>query len=50
MTLGPAGQAIALCNSADLVNSGLAVPFDVMYCGQTCYAFAIRYADRSMPT
>jgi len=46
MTLGPAGVAIALCNSADLVNSGDAVPFDVVYCGQTCYGFAIRYADK----
>lgn len=33
-----------LCNSKDLVNSGLAVPFDVIYQGQTCTAFAIRYA------
>jgi nitrite reductase/ring-hydroxylating ferredoxin subunit len=24
----------------------LAVPFDVVYHGQTCYAFAIRYADK----
>lgn len=46
MTLGPAGVAIPLCNSGDLVNSGLAVPFDVEYCGQTCYAFAVRYADK----
>jgi nitrite reductase/ring-hydroxylating ferredoxin subunit len=37
---------IALCNSGDLVNGGLAVPFDVIYQGQTCYAFAIRYADK----
>jgi len=35
--------SIPLCNSSDLVNSGLAVPFDVVYCGQTCTAFAIRY-------
>ncbi len=41
-----ASQAIALCNSQDLVNSGTAVPFDVVYCGQTCYAFAVRYADQ----
>ena len=32
-----------LCNSRDLVEGGLAVPFDVMYAGQTCRAFAIRY-------
>ena len=36
-------QAIPLCNSADLVDSGLAVPFDVVYAGQTCRAFAIRF-------
>lgn len=36
-------QAIALCNSDVLVNSGEAAPFDVVYCGQTCMAFAIRY-------
>ena len=41
-----ASQAIALCNSQDLVNSGTAVPFDVVYWGQTCYAFAVRYADQ----
>lgn len=35
-------RAVALCNSADLKNSGLAVAFDVMYAGQTCRAFAIR--------
>lgn|SRR5690606_15726680 len=37
---------IPLCNSRDLVDSGLAVPFDVVYAGQTCRAFAIRYAGR----
>ena len=36
-------QMISLCNSADLVDSGEAVPFDVIYCGKTCRAFAIRY-------
>ncbi len=36
-------QSIALCNSADLVNGGAAVAFDVVYAGQTCRAFAIRY-------
>lgn len=41
--LGP--DAIALCNSRDLRNSAEAVPFDVVYCGRTCTAFAIRYAD-----
>ena len=37
-------QAIALCPSSALVDSGLAVPFDVVFRGQTCRAFAIRYA------
>lgn len=39
-------QTIPLCNAQDLVNSGEAVPFDVVYCGQTSVAFAIRYADQ----
>lgn len=39
-------NAIPLCNSADLSNGGEAVPFDVVYCGQTCRGFAIRYAGR----
>lgn len=39
-------QTIPLCNAQDLVNSGDAVPFDVVYCGQTSYAFAVRYADQ----
>ena len=34
---------LALCNSFDLLNGGLAVPFDVSYAGQICRAFAIRY-------
>jgi nitrite reductase/ring-hydroxylating ferredoxin subunit len=36
-------EIIALCNSGDLVDAGPAVPFDVVYAGQTCRAFAIRY-------
>ena len=36
-------ERIALCNSRDLQNAGLAVPFDVVYGGQTCRAFAIRF-------
>jgi len=36
-------QLVALCNSGDLVDGGLAVPFDVVYGGQTCRAFAIRF-------
>jgi nitrite reductase/ring-hydroxylating ferredoxin subunit len=35
--------AIALCPSGDLLDSGLAVGFDVIYQGQACRAFAIRY-------
>ncbi|MBU3738036.1 MAG: Rieske 2Fe-2S domain-containing protein [Rhodoferax sp.] len=35
--------AIALCRSHDLVEGGLAVPFDVVYQGQTCRAFAVRH-------
>ncbi len=37
---------IALCASSDLVDSGLAVSFDVVYQGQTCRAFAVRYQGR----
>lgn len=38
------GDALqALCNGRDLVNGGDAVPFDVMYAGQSCRAFAIRF-------
>ena len=33
----------ALCRSEELVNSGLAVPFDVRFNGETCRGFAIRY-------
>ena len=42
----PLGEAIALCNSGDLQEGGLAVPFDVIYAGQTCRAFAIRFEGR----
>ena len=34
---------IALCNSSDIAEGGDAVPFDVMFSGQTCRAFAIRF-------
>ena len=34
---------IPLCQSADLVEGGLGLPFDVVYAGQTCRAFAIRF-------
>ena len=36
-------QRIALCASADLRDGGLAIPFDVVFGGQTCRAFAVRY-------
>ncbi|HOB65718.1 Rieske 2Fe-2S domain-containing protein [Ottowia sp.] len=39
-------HAIALCNSADLQDGGLAVPFDVVYGGQTLRAFAVRFEGR----
>jgi len=38
-----AETTVALCNSVDLADSGLAVPFDVVYAGQTCRAFAVRF-------
>ena len=40
-------ETIPLCNSADLQDSGRAVGFDVVYQGQSCRAFAIRYAGRA---
>lgn len=36
-------EAVSLCNSADLLNGGPAVPFDVVFGGQICRAFVIRY-------
>ena len=33
----------ALCNSSDLTDGGQAVPFDVVFAGQTCRAFAVRF-------
>lgn len=39
----PEARLVALCNSPELVDGGLAVPFDVVYAGLTCRAFAIRY-------
>ena len=36
-------ESIPLCNAADLVEGGRAVPFDVVLGGQTCRAFAIRF-------
>lgn len=36
-------ELIALCPSADLTDGELAIPFDVIYAGQTCRAFAVRH-------
>lgn len=36
-------QALDLCASASLEDSGAAVAFDVVYRGEACRAFAIRY-------
>jgi nitrite reductase/ring-hydroxylating ferredoxin subunit len=36
-------QAIPLCSSPDLVEGGDALPFDVIYYGQSCRAFAVRF-------
>ncbi|WP_439519997.1 Rieske (2Fe-2S) protein [Hydrogenophaga sp.] len=36
-----------LCNSHDLVEGGRAVPFDVIYAGQTCRAFAVRFEGQA---
>ena len=38
-----ANQRIAFCVSADLQEGARAVPFDVVYAGQTCRAFAVRF-------
>ena len=37
-------ELVPLCRSDDLQEGGLAVPFDVVYGGLTCRAFAIRHA------
>ena len=34
---------VALCQSRDVVDGQLAVPFDVFYNGQSCRAFAVRF-------
>jgi nitrite reductase/ring-hydroxylating ferredoxin subunit len=34
---------IPLCNASELVEAGPAVPFDVVFGGQTCRAFAVRW-------
>ncbi len=38
-----ASQQVYLCRSQDLVDSGLAVAFEVRYYGRSCAAFAVRY-------
>ena len=43
----PSKDARVLCASTDLANGGLAVPFDVVFAGQTCRAFAIRYQGQA---
>ncbi len=37
---------LPLCQSAELVEGGLAVAFDVVFAGQTCRAFAVRFQGR----
>ena len=41
------GGAVALCNASDLQDGGDAVPFDVIFQGQTGCAFAIRYGGQA---
>lgn len=36
-------ELLPLCNSHELADGGLAVAFDVVYAGQTCRAFAVRF-------
>jgi nitrite reductase/ring-hydroxylating ferredoxin subunit len=36
-----------LCPGSDLPHGGPAVPFDVVYAGQTCRAFAVRYQGQA---
>ena len=45
--MSAASERIALCPSSDLVEAGLAVPFDVNYQGLSCWAFAIRFDGRA---
>jgi nitrite reductase/ring-hydroxylating ferredoxin subunit len=37
---------VPLCQASALVERGTAVPFDLVYAGQTCRAFAIRFNDQ----
>ena len=40
-------RKIPLCNSGDLTDASDAVPFDVVYAGRPCRAFAIRFEGRA---
>lgn len=40
------GERVPLCQSSALVERGTAVPFDIIYAGQTCRAFAIRFNEQ----
>ena len=44
--MSDADAVIPLCASQDLAEGGLAVPFDVVFEGQTCRGFAVRYEGR----
>lgn len=37
------GEWVPLCQASALVERGVAVPFDLVYAGQTCRAFVIRF-------
>ena len=39
------GEWVSLCYTSALVERGAAVPFEVVYAGQTCRAFAIRFNE-----
>ena len=47
VAMSPEFERIALCSSDDLVDGGLAVPFDVVYQGQSCWAFALRFEGQA---
>ena len=42
-------DSIPLCSSADLAEGGRAVSFDVVYGGETCRAFAVRFGQPAPP-
>lgn len=41
--IGVMNEEIPLCSVADLIEGGRAVPFDVVYAGETCRGFAVRF-------